>query len=123
MIQPGDCVIAFSRREIYRLREAIQEATGHKCCVVYGALPPETRSTQARLFNDPDSGFDVLIASDAIGMGLNLNIKRIVFSTLQKFDGDAMRFISVEEVRKGVEGRCAFARSERARCPVLLLRR
>ena len=55
-IQRGDCVIAFSRKEIYRLRTAIQDATKLKCCVVYGALPPETRSGQAQLFNEPDSG-------------------------------------------------------------------
>ena len=47
----------------------------HKCCVVYGSLPPETRAQQARIFNTEGSGYDVLIASDAIGMGLNLNIK------------------------------------------------
>ena len=40
--------------------------------VAYGGLPPETRSEQAKLFNDPDSGYDVMVASDAIGMGLNL---------------------------------------------------
>ena len=45
------------------------------------------------------SGFDVLIASDAVGMGLNLNIRRIVFSTIHKFDGNEVREASVEEVR------------------------
>lgn len=52
--------------------------------MVYGGLPPEMRRMQARLFNEPDSGYDVLVASDAIGMGLNLNIRRIVFHTLLK---------------------------------------
>jgi ATP-dependent RNA helicase SUPV3L1/SUV3 len=41
---------------------------------VYGKLPPEIRSEQAALFNDPDSGYDVLIGSDSIGMGLNLYV-------------------------------------------------
>ena len=49
---------------------------------------------QAKLFNDPKSGFDVLVASDAVGMGLNLSIGRIVFSTLQKFDGRTRRRLS-----------------------------
>ena len=49
-------------------------------CVVYGALPPEMRRQQARLFNESGNGYDVLVASDAVGMGLNLNIRRIVFS-------------------------------------------
>lgn len=52
-----------------------------------GNLPPEARREQAKLFSDPQSGFDVLVASDAIGMGLNLAIRRIVFSTVTKFDG------------------------------------
>jgi hypothetical protein len=44
------------------------------------------------------AGYDVLVASDAVGMGLNLNIRRVVFSTLQKFDGKSVRQASVEEV-------------------------
>jgi ATP-dependent RNA helicase SUPV3L1/SUV3 len=43
--------------------------------MVYGSLPSETRADQAKIFNAPDTGYDVLVASDAIGMGLNLNIK------------------------------------------------
>lgn len=52
----------------------------HHCCLlqIYGALPPETRRRQANLFNDPNSGYDVLVASDAVGLGLNLNIRRVV---------------------------------------------
>jgi hypothetical protein len=57
--------------------------------MIYGQLPPETRSTQARLFNEENTGYDVLVASDAIGMGLNLNIKRIVFHTTVKIAGSA----------------------------------
>lgn len=56
-------------------------------------MPSETRSTQARLFNDPNSGFDILVASDAIGMGLNLNIGRIIFHTTVK-RGDINKPIS-----------------------------
>ena len=56
-------------------------------CVVYGALPPEMRNNQARLFNEPGNGYDVMVASDAVGMGLNLNIRRIVFHTVVKLDG------------------------------------
>jgi ATP-dependent RNA helicase SUPV3L1/SUV3 len=83
-IQPGDCVVAFSRAEIFSIRREIERLTPYKCCMVYGQLPPETRSTQARLFNEENTGFDVLVASDAIGMGLNLNIGRIVFHTTVK---------------------------------------
>ena len=78
----------------------VELATKHKCCVVYGALPPETRTQQAKLFNDPGSGYDVLVASDAVGMGLNLNIRRVVFYSLDKFDGDAKRPIPASQVKQ-----------------------
>jgi ATP-dependent RNA helicase SUPV3L1/SUV3 len=71
-IQKGDCVVTFSRRNIFALKRSIEETTGKRCAVIYGTLPPETRSTQARLFNDENSEYDVLVASDAVGMGLNL---------------------------------------------------
>ncbi|CAI7736834.1 unnamed protein product [Closterium sp. NIES-54] len=87
-VSPGDCIVAFSRREIFEIKRAVEMTTKHRCCVVYGALPPETRRQQARLFNEEESGFRVLVASDAIGMGLNLSIRRVVFSTLHKFNGE-----------------------------------
>lgn len=86
-VQEGDAIVAFSRKNIYAIKKQIERSTHHKCCVVYGSLPPETRSAQARLFNDPNSGYRVLVASDAIGMGLNLNIRRVIFHTIEKFDG------------------------------------
>lgn len=55
--------------------------------MIYGQLPPETRATQARLFNDENTGYDILVASDAIGMGLNLNIRRTIFHTTIKVRG------------------------------------
>jgi len=71
-IQKGDCIVTFSRTSIFSLKRLVEQATGLRCAVAYGRLPPETRSEQAALFNDPDSGYDVMVASDAIGMGLNL---------------------------------------------------
>jgi ATP-dependent RNA helicase SUPV3L1/SUV3 len=70
-IRQGDCIVTFSRTNIFNLKKDIEE-TGLRCAVVYGRLPPEIRAEQAALFNDPNSGYDVLVASDAIGMGLNL---------------------------------------------------
>ena len=52
------------------------------------------------MFNDASSDFDVLVASDAIGMGLNLNISRIIFSTMRKFDGIEMRDLMVPEIKQ-----------------------
>jgi Helicase conserved C-terminal domain len=86
-IEPGDCVVAFSRSDIFAIKREIETSTQYKCCVIYGSLPPTTRSEQARRFNDPDSGYDVLVASDAIGMGLNLNIRRIIFNSIFKNNG------------------------------------
>ena len=71
-IRKGDCIVTFSRTNIFNLKKDIEEKTGLRCAVIYGRLPPEIRAEQAALFNDPQSGFDVLVASDAIGMGLNL---------------------------------------------------
>ena len=71
-LRNGDCLVAFSRKAIHGLKKSIQEKTGLRCAVIYGNLPPETRAEQAKLFNDPSSGYNVLVATDAIGMGLNL---------------------------------------------------
>jgi Helicase conserved C-terminal domain len=86
-VQAGDAIVAFSRDDIFAIKREIETNTEHKCCVIYGSLPPSTRSEQARRFNDPDSGYDILVASDAIGMGLNLNIRRIIFNSVFKNDG------------------------------------
>ena len=71
-IQKGDCLVVFSRDGIFAVKAKVEERTGLRCAVAYGRLPPEIRSEQAALFNDPQSGYDVIVASDAVGMGLNL---------------------------------------------------
>ena len=73
-IEKGDCVVTFSRTGIFSLKKEIERVTNLRCAVAYGRLPPEVRSEQAALFNDPNSGFDVIVGSDAIGMGLNLYV-------------------------------------------------
>jgi ATP-dependent RNA helicase SUPV3L1/SUV3 len=72
LVTKGDCVVTFSRSKIFALKQAIELKTGLKCAVAYGRLPPEVRSEQAQRFNDPESDCDIMVASDAIGMGLNL---------------------------------------------------
>lgn len=71
-VQKGDCVVTFSRNGIFAIKNQIEAKTGLRCALAYGRLPPEVRNEQAAKFNDPDSGYDVLVGSDAIGMGLNL---------------------------------------------------
>jgi ATP-dependent RNA helicase SUPV3L1/SUV3 len=90
VLEIGDCIVAFSRNDIFAIKREIENNTSHRCCVIYGSLPPSTRTQQAKRFNDPNSGYDVLVASDAIGMGLNLNIKRIIFNSIFKSDGSAI---------------------------------
>ncbi|GAI30586.1 unnamed protein product, partial [marine sediment metagenome] len=72
------------RRDVLMLRDQIAQ-DGHSVSVIYGALPPEVRRREAERFAVGAS--DVLVATDAIGMGLNLPIRRVLFSTLEKFDG------------------------------------
>jgi ATP-dependent RNA helicase SUPV3L1/SUV3 len=71
-VEDGDCIVTFSRNNIFSVKKMVEEQAGKKCAVVYGALPPETRAEQARSFNEEDGLAKVLVASDAIGMGLNL---------------------------------------------------
>lgn len=71
-LQKGDCVVVFSRVRIHAMKARIELLTGRRVAIVYGGLPPEVRSQQASLFNDPNNDYDYLVASDAIGMGLNL---------------------------------------------------
>eukprot|EP00730_Choanoeca_flexa_P016596 TRINITY_DN7878_c0_g1_i1.p1 TRINITY_DN7878_c0_g1~~TRINITY_DN7878_c0_g1_i1.p1 ORF type:complete len:801 (+),score=108.34 TRINITY_DN7878_c0_g1_i1:67-2469(+) len=99
-IREGDCIVAFARQQLFTYKFKIEQATGLKCAVVYGGLPPDVRKQQAQLFNDPDSEYKVLVASDAIGMGLNFDIGRIIFSTLYKYDGHATRCLTAAEMRQ-----------------------
>jgi ATP-dependent RNA helicase SUPV3L1/SUV3 len=101
-VQPGDCVVAFSKLDIFAIQKEIERTTKYKCAIVYGQLPPETRSLQARLFNDPNSGYDILVATDAIGMGLNLNIRRIIFHSVLKPVGNDLNtlFISPSHIKQ-----------------------
>ncbi|CCG81186.1 putative Mitochondrial ATP-dependent RNA helicase Suv3 [Taphrina deformans PYCC 5710] len=99
-IQEGDAVVTFSRQNIFDVKKSIEQTTGKKCAVVYGGLPPETRASQAKLFNDPDSGYDVMVASDAIGMGLNLSIKRVIFESVEKWNGKEIQKVPVPQVKQ-----------------------
>jgi ATP-dependent RNA helicase SUPV3L1/SUV3 len=96
-LKKGDAVVAFSRREVLMLRDQVA-ANGHAVSVIYGALPPEVRRREAERFAHGHA--HVLIATDAIGMGLNLPIRRVLFSTLKKFDGVGDRTLNESEVHQ-----------------------
>jgi ATP-dependent RNA helicase SUPV3L1/SUV3 len=71
-LRRGDCIVSFSVIGIHAMKKQIEVETGRRVAIIYGSLPPEIRAQQAALFNDPNNDFDFLVASDAIGMGLNL---------------------------------------------------
>ncbi|TPG55534.1 RNA helicase [Roseomonas nepalensis] len=94
---PGDALVAFSRRDVLQFREELMRR-GRRVAVVYGALSPEVRLAEAARFRRGDA--EVLVATDAIGMGLNLPIRRVVFSSLRKFDGQQSRDLLSQEVKQ-----------------------
>jgi ATP-dependent RNA helicase SUPV3L1/SUV3 len=99
-LRKGDCIVAFSVMHIHALKQQIELDTGRRCAIVYGSLPPETRARQAALFNDPESDYDFLVASDAIGMGLNLSVKRIIFHSVVKWNGHAQVALSTPQIKQ-----------------------
>ncbi|KAI4833562.1 P-loop containing nucleoside triphosphate hydrolase protein, partial [Aureobasidium sp. EXF-8845] len=109
-LRKGDCIVSFSVMGIHALRKQIEQSTGRKVATVYGSLPPETRAQQARLFNDPDNDYDFLVASDAIGMGLNLSIKRVIFESSSKFDGFRQRTLVTPDIKQ-IAGRAGRYKS------------
>ncbi|EER24183.1 Helicase conserved C-terminal domain containing protein [Coccidioides posadasii C735 delta SOWgp] len=109
-LQKGDCVVAFSRLGIHALKQEIEKATGRRAAIVYGGLPAEIRSQQADLFNNPDNDYDFLVASDAIGMGLNLSCKRIIFESVIKRSPVGLERLSVSQVKQ-IGGRAGRYRS------------
>lgn len=96
-LQKGDAIIAFSRKDVLTLSARFRQ-WGFGVASIYGALSPEVRRTEANRFNRGEA--DILVATDAIGMGLNLPIRRVVFSAAHKYDGLASRPLNATEVRQ-----------------------
>ena len=94
-LPPRSAVIAFSAAQVYELAELMRRQRGGTA-VVLGALSPRTRNAQVALFEDGE--VDYLVATDAIGMGLNLSLDHVAFSALSKFDGRGPRRLFPAEV-------------------------
>lgn len=109
-LQKGDCIVAFSRLNLHTLKRMVEKHTGKRCAIIYGALPPEVRVQQAALFNDPDNDYDYIVASDAIGMGLNLEIRRVILESVFKYDGHQNRMLTFPEIKQ-IGGRAGRYRS------------
>ena len=88
-------IIAFSIEEVYAIAELVRRQKGG-AAVIMGSLSPKTRNSQVGLYQSGD--VDYLIATDAIGMGLNMNINEIYFSNLKKFDGKKTRRLNLIEM-------------------------
>ncbi|MGE7780275.1 DEAD/DEAH box helicase [Peribacillus sp. NPDC097264] len=93
----GDALICFSRRQVLETASRVQ-ASGHRVSMIYGSMPPENRKRQIELFNRGETS--VVVSTDAIGMGLNLPIRRIVFLENEKFDGTRRRRLTSQEVKQ-----------------------
>jgi ATP-dependent RNA helicase SUPV3L1/SUV3 len=106
--EKGDAVVTFSRRSAIDLRNRFL-ASGSTVALIYGGLPAEVRESEAARFASGEA--DVLVATDAIGMGLNLPIKRVLFAAFRKFDGIQERALHPEELRQiaGRAGRRGLA--------------
>ena len=83
--------MCFNKNDIYSVSRGL-ERLGKEVAVIYGSLPPNTKLAMAAKFNDPSDQCKVLVATDAVGMGLNLNIRRMIFYSVTKVqlneDGD-----------------------------------
>ncbi len=96
-VREGDALIAFSKKSVLDVAGRLEEA-GVSSSVIYGSLPPEIRRRQTRLFNRGKT--KVAVATDAIGMGLNLPVRRIVFLQADKFDGISRRPLRTPEIKQ-----------------------
>jgi ATP-dependent RNA helicase SUPV3L1/SUV3 len=94
-LSPRSAVVAFSAAEVYALAELIRRRKGG-CAVVMGRLSPRTRNAQVALYQDRE--VDFLVATDAIGMGLNMNVDHVAFAGLGKFDGHRPRRLTAAEI-------------------------
>ncbi len=94
-LPPRSAVIAFSADEVYAIAEMLRRQRGG-AAVVMGALSPRTRNAQVALFQSGD--VDTIVATDAIGMGLNLDLAHVAFAGLTKFDGRKRRRLTVAEM-------------------------
>lgn len=123
-LEPGTAVIAFSRRGVLALKKELEDV-GKRVSVLYGNLSPGVRREEAKRFRSGET--DILVATDCIGMGLNLPIKTVVFSETTKFDGKEMRELSIQEVKQiaGRAGRygkfeCGYVGVMNPRCHTLV---
>ena len=119
-LPPRSAVVAFSAAEVYAIAELIRRRRGG-CAVVMGRLSPRTRNAQVALYQDKE--VDFLVATDAIGMGLNMDVDHVAFASLGKFDGHRPRRLTPAEIAQ-IAGRAGRGMRDgtfgtTAQCPPL----
>ena len=94
-IERKTAIIAFSTEEVYAIAELVRRQKGG-AAIVMGSLSPKTRNAQVQLYQSGD--VDFLVATDAIGMGINMDLENVFFSNLKKFDGRKLRRLNMSEI-------------------------
>ena len=94
-IERKSAIIAFSAEEVYAIAELIRRQKGG-AAIVMGSLSPKTRNSQVALYQSGD--VDYLVATDAIGMGINMDLENVYFSNIKKFDGKKLRRLNLSEI-------------------------
>ena len=94
-LNPKTALIAFSVDEVYAIAELVRRQKGG-AAIVMGSLSPKTRNSQVELYQSGDANF--LVATDAIGMGINMDINNVSFTNLKKFDGKKIRRLNLSEI-------------------------
>ncbi len=94
-IERKSAIIAFSTEEVYAIAELVRRQKGG-AAIVMGSLSPKTRNAQVNLYQSGD--VDYLVATDAIGMGINMDLNNVYFSNLKKFDGKKLRKLNLSEI-------------------------
>jgi len=94
-IERKSAIVAFSTEDVYAIAELLRRQKGG-CAIVMGSLSPKTRNSQVSLYQSGD--VDYLVATDAIGMGINMDLNSVYFSNLKKFDGKKLRKLNLAEI-------------------------
>ena len=122
-IERKSAIIAFSTEDVYAIAELLRRQKGGSA-IIMGSLSPKTRNSQVALYQSGD--VDYLVATDAIGMGINMDLENIYFSNLKKFDGKKLRRLNLSEIGQiagragrylndgyfGITGECGEVSSE-----------
>ena len=94
-LKPRSCIVAFSANDVYSIAELVRRQSGG-AAIVMGALSPRTRNAQVEMFQSGE--VDYLVATDAVGMGLNMDVDHVALAATRKFDGRIMRDLQPAEL-------------------------